>query len=1619
MCRYARKLGKKHYVNDGFKLLINLMRYSLALLMTVSSVSFAEELPKMSSISAGKVEISQSLNELVVRQTSDSGIINWDSFNVSRGAGVIFEQPSEKSITLNNILSAAPALIDGKVTAPGHVFFSSPSGIVFGENARVNVNTLLATNHRIERVEANKFDLKNPGLGQVVNLGAINAKSAYLIGRDVLNAGKITSSNGSIGLVAASDVRVSFDAAGLLTATIVADDVLGTVTNTGTLDAGERGRIDLKASASEEIVASTINNDATSASALISENGVLKLVNNSGEIKGKSVSLSAEPNGRVSVSGIISADNTSGTGGLVTITGKEVTLEAGAIITATGYSGGGKILIGGDWQGAGDLFQSTYTNVESQVIVGANATTSGDGGTIVAWSDINNPNSITSVAGSLTAKGGSISGNGGQIETSGAKLNISDQIYVDTTTFDGSAGTWLLDPYDYFLDAADLATLSTALNSTDVSIATTSATSGGSTSGHWGKGNLIFENDFTYSGANNRTLTLTADNDIVLQGAITASGAGSLSLVANATSGKILVDDNITSNGGSITFSSPNVHFQKMGDQSISTGGGAINFGTSNIIGVETSGALEFDSGSGDLNLGSGTLSTSTTSYSFASNTLSNSAVVAGGSHDTGIDIVSGRNYSMRIYFWDSWDGENLKLKVGTTEYFSGNRTHGSGFSLPMSTSGTITWSSQAALGRFGWGDQYVNLEFDASNSGDLLLITTLNQATNDESAQLQNVFESSFTQSTVSNGRNLILKSTGGQITGTKAVSSFDDVTLSGSYVETGDVSIIADTGLNTSSITSDGKITLSTKTGNLVVAGNLSTTSTATDAIVVNAGKDTAAGTKTGGNVTISGSPTLSVGTGGRATIYTGGISESTGVHTFVGGASGQSRYNSDESASNFTTALGTGGYVVYREQPTVTFTASNDSKTYDASTYSGGNGYTVSGLQNSDAEGLLSGSISYVGSAQGAKNVGSYGITPTGITDTLGYAVSFVSGTLTVGKAGLTVTAADDSKTYDTLAYSGDNGYSISGFVGGEGEGDLSGTVAIGGSSQGAINAGSYALTPSGVSSGNYTITFVPGTLTVGKAGLTVTANSGTSDAGAAFSGDFGYEVEGFVGGEGEDVLSGSVAIGGSSQGAFNAGEYDLTISGVSSNNYDITFVDGKLVLIEKPKVEVSSPKSTKSSTKATKTVKFSGSSKSNLKAGELSLGENTESSPEESSDIEETASNEEEEASCEEGEECAEETEVASVNNGDQEAGAGGSDENENEISGTLGNQGNDKDVGNAGGARGNAAPKDEEAPVEVAEAKPVAEEAPVEEPSEEEPPVPQAREEEATPENNGDQEAGAGGSDENDNEISGTLGNQGNDKDVGNAGGDRGNKPPAEDPPAEDPPAEDPPAEDPPAEDPPAEDPPAEDPPAEDPPAEDPPAEDPPAEDPPAEDPPAEDPPAEDPPAEDPPAEDPPAEDPPSEDPPAEDPPAEDPPAEDPPAEDPPAEDPPAEDPPAEDPQVITPVFVEEENEIATGEERNIIARELEPVELSQDTFIYQVSEDTFQHADPTAEITISVEMVDGSTLPAWIQYDEQELSIIGRRPEGTALDIIEIKLIGRDQFGDSAETIVRIQKRSN
>ncbi len=247
---------------------------------------------------------------------------------------------------------------------------------------------------------------------------------------------------------------------------------------------------------------------------------------------------------------------------------------------------------------------------------------------------------------------------------------------------------------------------------------------------------------------------------------------------------------------------------------------------------------------------------------------------------------------------------------------------------------------------------------------------------------------------------------------------------------------------------------------------------------------------------------------------------------------------------------------------EKASLTITASDDSKTYDGLTYSGGNGITYDGFVSGEDESVLGGALAYGGTAQGAKDAGTYAIEASGLTSG-NYDISYVDGSLDVGKASLTITAIDDGKTYDGVAYSGGNGVSYDGFVSGEDESVLGGSLAYGGTSQGAKDAGDYVIEASGLTSGNYDISYVDGSLDVGKASLTITAvDDGKTYDGVAYSGGNGVTYDGFVSGEDESVLGGSLAYGGTSQGAKDAGDYVIEASGLTSGNYDISYVEGSL-------------------------------------------------------------------------------------------------------------------------------------------------------------------------------------------------------------------------------------------------------------------------------------------------------------------------------------------------------------------------------------------------------------------------------------------------------------------------
>ncbi len=223
-----------------------------------------------------------------------------------------------------------------------------------------------------------------------------------------------------------------------------------------------------------------------------------------------------------------------------------------------------------------------------------------------------------------------------------------------------------------------------------------------------------------------------------------------------------------------------------------------------------------------------------------------------------------------------------------------------------------------------------------------------------------------------------------------------------------------------STSGINATGTVNVSTLAGDLTVSQNITTSDISAAAITLNAGRSTAVGTTTGGNIVFSGSPTITTGTGGRATLFTGSVAGSTGLTDLIGSGSGNFRYNSDESASNYSLALGTGLLGIYREQPTINVSVADATITYGDSTAS--LAPSVSNAANGDSVSQIfaSSSIAIGGTSSTSGNpiVGDHTLTSSGTTASqLGYAIGTnTGGTLTVNQKQITTPLVIDNKEYD---------------------------------------------------------------------------------------------------------------------------------------------------------------------------------------------------------------------------------------------------------------------------------------------------------------------------------------------------------------------------------------------------------------------------------------------------------------------------------------------------------------------------------------------------------------------------------------------------------------------------
>src|SRR5207247_945615 len=147
-------------------------------------------------------------------------------------------------------------------------------------------------------------------------------------------------------------------------------------------------------------------------------------------------------------------------------------------------------------------------------------------------------------------------------------------------------------------------------------------------------------------------------------------------------------------------------------------------------------------------------------------------------------------------------------------------------------------------------------------------------------------------------------------------------------------------------------------------------------------------------------------------------------------------------------------------------LTITADDKSKVYGAALPALTASY--SGFVNGDIASSLTTPVTLATTATPASPVGTYPITASGAASP-NYTISFVSGTLTVTPAALSITADDKSKVYGaalpvlTASYSG--------FVNGDTASSLTTPVTLTTTATTASPVGTYPITASGAASPNY--------------------------------------------------------------------------------------------------------------------------------------------------------------------------------------------------------------------------------------------------------------------------------------------------------------------------------------------------------------------------------------------------------------------------------------------------------------------------------------------------------------------------------------------------------------------
>ena len=466
---------------------------------------------------------------------------------------------------LGRVVGGNPSIIDGLLQVTGgdsNLFLMNPAGIVFGANARLDLSGSFGATTAtgidfaegwFNAVEANdyasltgnptafRFGVGEPGA--IVNAGTLAVEPGQgvsLVGGTVINTGTIEAPGGQITVTAVPGTsRVRLQQPGWVVALEV-DAALLAETGATAIAPWDLPRLLTEGAAGVETGLAL----AGDGSVELAQSGMTM----------PSGGVTAIVSGQVDVANVEPGQ----AGGEVAVLGERVGLVS-ADVDASGDGGGGKVLVGGDYQGNGTVPNAAETSVNIDSEIRADALRNGNGGQVVVWAD-----GTAEIGGMFTARGGSFSGNGGLIETSG-RQNLSLTAAVDAGAPNGFGGTWLIDPIDITIveggqgeigsNTVDANLISNTLNQgTNVTIDTSVPEAIPNASGD------IVQSigaDIIKISGRDATFRLNADDAIVLNGSI-VSESGKLNVILNSDrdssgDGPIFLDRvTIVSNDGDI-----------------------------------------------------------------------------------------------------------------------------------------------------------------------------------------------------------------------------------------------------------------------------------------------------------------------------------------------------------------------------------------------------------------------------------------------------------------------------------------------------------------------------------------------------------------------------------------------------------------------------------------------------------------------------------------------------------------------------------------------------------------------------------------------------------------------------------------------------------------------------------------------------------------------------------------------------------------------------------------------------------------------------------------------------------------------------------------------------------